>query len=70
MLANFISHTLIRPKGKIKIDNFHVFDIHWLNRTSWYAIVKVDVTERNDGTICHGIDITIWRTSVVEVTAS
>ena len=48
MLANLISHTLIRPVGKIKIENFHVFDIHWLYRTSRYATVKVDVTERND----------------------
>ena len=49
--------------GKIKIENFEVFDIHWLCRTSRYAIVKVDVTER------HGIFTTIWRTSAVEVTA-
>ena len=34
-----ISHTLIRPVGKIKIANFHVFDIHWLYRTSKYVIV-------------------------------
>ena len=43
VLANFISHTLIRPVGKIKIENFHAFDIHWLYRASRYAI-----TERND----------------------
>ena len=47
MLANLISHTFIRPVKKIKIENFHVFDIHWLYRTSRYAIDKVDVTERN-----------------------
>ena len=54
MLANHISHTLIHLVGKIKIENFHVIDTHWLYRTSRYAIVKVDVTERNDVTKCHG----------------
>ena len=34
-----------------------------------YAIVKVDVTERNDVTERHGIVITIWRTSAVDVAA-
>ena len=43
-----------------------MFDIHWLYR---YAIVKFDVTERNDVTKRHGIDIAIWRTSAIEVTA-
>ena len=33
VLAYLTSHTLIRPMGKIKIENFHVFDIHWLYRT-------------------------------------
>ena len=47
MLANLISHTLIRPVGKIKIENFHVFDIYWLYRMSRYTIVKDDITERN-----------------------
>ena len=60
-----MSHILIRPVGKIKIENLHVFDIHWLYRTSRYAIVKVDVTERNDVTKCHFIVITIWRTSAI-----
>ena len=40
-----------------------------LYRTSRYAINKVNVTERNDVTKRHGIDITIWRTSTIEVTA-
>ena len=47
--------------GKKKIENFHVFDIHWLYRTSRYAIVKVDVTEHYDVSKSHSIDITIWR---------
>ena len=64
MLAN-----LTHPVGKIKIENFRVFDIHWLYRTSRYDIVKVDVTERNDVTKCHAIVIRIWRTSAFEVTA-
>ena len=51
VLANLISHTLIRPAGKINIENFYVFDIHWLYITSSrYAIVKVGVTERYDVT--------------------
>ena len=65
LLANLISHTLIRPVGKIKTENFHVFDIHWLYRKLLYAIVKVDVTERNDVTKLHGVN-TIWRTSAIE----
>ena len=69
MLANLISHTLIRPVGKIKIENFQVFDIHWLYRTSRYVTVKVDVTERNGVSKRNGIVITIWRTSAIEVTA-
>ena len=55
--------------AELKIGNFHVFDIDWLCRTSRYAIVKVDVTERNDVTKRHGIVITVWRTSATEVTA-
>ena len=43
-----------------------MFDLHWLYRTSRYAIVKVDVTERNDVTKRHGIVITILRTSAIE----
>ena len=63
MLVNLISHTLIHPVGKIKIETFHAFDIHWLYRTSRYAIIKADVTEkRNDITKRHDIVITIWRT--------
>ena len=69
VLANFISHTLIHPMGKINIKNFHGFDIFWLYRTSWYAIVKVEVSERNEVTKHHGIVIPIWRTSAIEVTA-
>ena len=46
-----------------------MFDIHWLYRTSRYAIVKVDVTECNDVIKRHGIVITIWQTSTIEVTA-
>ena len=69
MLANLISHNLIRPMGKIKIETFRVFDIHWLYRTPRYAIVKVDVTQLYDVTKCHGIIVTIWRTSAIEVTA-
>ena len=41
MEVNLISDTLIHPVEKIKIKNFHVFDIHWLDRTSCYTIVKV-----------------------------
>ena len=37
-------------RGKDKIENFHVFDIHWLYRPPRYAIVKVDATKRNDVT--------------------
>ena len=41
-----------------------MLDIHWLYRTSRYAIVKVDVTDRNDVNRhdgnCHRY---IWRTS-------
>ena len=72
MLANFISHTLIHPVGKIKIENFLVFDMHWLYRTPQYAIVKVDVTERNDVTKRNGIVTKrngISRTSTIEVIA-
>ena len=42
--SNLISHVLIRLVRKLKIENFHVFDIHWLYRKSRYAIVKADVT--------------------------
>ena len=68
-IANVISYTLIRPVGKVKIENFLVFGVHWLYRTSRYAIVKVDVTERYDVTNRLGIVITTWRTSAIEVTA-
>ena len=40
----------IHSVGKIKIENFHVFDIHWLYRMSRYVIVIVHVTERIDVT--------------------
>ena len=53
VLANLISHSLFRPLGKIKVNNFQVFDIHWLYRTSRYAIVNVDIRERNDVTKRH-----------------
>ena len=69
MLANFISHILIHPVGKIKIEHFQVFDIHWLYRMSRYAIVKADVTDHNDVTKRHGIVTTVWRLSAIEVTA-
>ena len=69
VLPNLISHTLIRPVGRIKIENFLVFDIHWLYRTPRYAIVKAGITERNDVTKCHGIVTKIWRMSATEVTA-
>ena len=69
MLAYFISHTLFVPWERWKIEYFHVFDIHRLYWTSRYALVKVDVTERNDVTKRHGSVLTIWRTSVVERTA-
>ena len=65
MLANLISYTLIRHLGKIKIENFHVFDIYWLYRSSRYDIVKVAVAERNDVTKRHDTVIT----SEIEVTA-
>ena len=55
--------------GRIKLENLHVFDIHWLYRTSRYAIVKVDVNERNDVTKRHSNVVIIWRTSAIEVTA-
>ena len=65
VLANLISYTLIRPMVKIKIENFQVFDIQWLYRTSRYAIVKVDITERNDVTKCHSFVITIrWMPAI------
>ena len=58
---------------KDKIENFLVVDVHWLYmytcRTSRYAFVKFQVTERNDVTNRHVIVITMWRTSAVEVTA-
>ena len=69
VLADLISHTFIRPVGKTKIENFHMFDIHLLYRTSRYAIVKVDVTERYDVTKRHSIVITIRRRSAIEATA-
>ena len=69
MLANLISHILIRPVGKIKIENFRVFDIYCLYRTLRYAFVKVDITGRNDVNKRHDIDITMWRSSAIEVTA-
>ena len=68
MPANHISHTLIRPVGKIEIENFHMFDIHWLYRTSGYAIFNVE-DEHNDVTKRQGIVIRIWRTSAIEGTA-
>ena len=61
--------SVIHPMGEIKIENFHRFDIHWLYRMSSYAVIKVAVTEHNDVTKRHGIVITIWRTSAIEVTA-
>ena len=54
--------------GKIKIESFQVFDIHWLYRMSRYTMVKVYVTECNDATERHGIVITIWLMSAIEVT--
>ena len=42
----------------------------WLYRTSWYAIVKIDVTERYDVTKRHGIVNTICRTSVARQDSS
>ena len=51
----------------MKIENFHVFDIHLSYRTPRFAIVKVDVTERNDVIKRHSI-IIIWRTSAIEET--
>ena len=69
MLANLISHILIHPTGKIKIENFHVFDIHWLYRMSWYVIRTADVNERNDIIKPHGVDNTLWQTSASDVTA-
>ena len=68
MLANISSHNLIRPVGKIEIENFHVFDIHWLYRMSGNDTVKVDVTERNDVIKRNGVVNTIWR-SAIKVTA-
>ena len=59
----------MRPMGKIKIETFHVFDIHWLYRTSLYAIVKVDITEHYNLTKRHGFVITVWRVSAIEATA-
>ena len=41
--TDLISHTLIRPVEKIKIENFQVFGIQWLYMTTRYDIVKVDV---------------------------
>ena len=55
--------------GKIKIENFHVFDMHWLYMTPRYVIFKADVTEHNDVNKHYGIVITIWRTSAIEVIA-
>ena len=46
-----------------------MFDIHWLYKTSQYAIVKADVTEHNDVTQRGSIVITLWRTSASQVTA-
>ena len=54
---------LYPSRGKDKNRAFYVFDIRWLYRTSRYDIVRVDVTKR------HGIDITIWRMSAIEVSA-
>ena len=57
VLAYLISHALIHLLGKVKIENFHMFYIPWLYRTSRYTIIKVDVIESNDITerhrICH-----------------
>ena len=55
-------------QSKIKIENSHVLDIHWLYRMP-RAIVKADVCEYNDVTKCHGNFITIQWTSAIEVTA-
>ena len=41
--------------GKINIENFQVSDIHWLYRTSQYAICNVDVTERKEIITHHSI---------------
>ena len=51
MIDPYISHTLICPVLKIKIENFHVFII------GCHLTIKVDVTEHNDVTKCHGIVI-------------
>ena len=67
MLAYLISHILIRPVEKINFSNFHVFDIHYLYKTSRYAIVKFDVIERIGVTKRHSIVIIIWQTSAIDV---
>ena len=41
--ANLISHTLIRPVGKTKIKNFHVFDIHWLYRMPLLRLTSLNL---------------------------
>ena len=65
----WLKYTLICPSGKIKIENVHVLDIHWLYRTSRYVIVKSVVTECNDVTKHHIVVITIWCMSAIRVTA-
>ena len=55
--------------GKIKIENFHVFEMQWLCRAAGYAIVKVDLIELSDITKRHDLVITVWLTSAIEVTA-
>ena len=59
------SKSCLTHVGKIKVCLIYTR----LYRTSWYAIVRVDGTERNDVSKRQGIVITIWRTSAIEVTA-
>ena len=62
VVANFLTRPY-QSRGKDKIEHFHMFEKHRLWKTSQYALVKVNVTKR------HGIVITIWRTSAIEMTA-
>ena len=66
---HWYSKSYLTHMGKVKIENFSLFDTDWFCGTLWYAIVKVEVTGSNDITKCHGIVITIWQKSAMEVSA-
>ena len=62
VLANLISHTFMRPVGKIKIQNVYLFDIHWFigrRGTPWLRLTSLNIMTSLNVMVF----ITIWRKS-------